>query len=85
MGERSIMLHALKSRLATDVSITIGKENRIRELEPFAIVTRRFQSAGCGGLLGVLGPTRMAYGLVLALLDKTAEELQHIHIGENRS
>jgi heat-inducible transcriptional repressor len=85
MGERSIMLNALKSRLAADVSITIGKENRIRELESFAIVTRRFQTSECDGLLGVLGPTRMTYGLVLALLDRTAEELQHIHIGDDRS
>jgi len=85
MGERSIMLNALKSRLAADVSITIGKENKIRELEPFAIVTRRFRSAGCDGLLGVLGPTRMTYGLVLALLDRTAEEMRHIHIGGDRS
>jgi heat-inducible transcriptional repressor len=82
MGERSIMLNALKSRLAADVSITIGKENRIRELEPFAIVTRRFQAGECDGLLGVLGPTRMTYGLVLALLDRTAEELHHVHIGD---
>lgn len=85
MGERSIMLNALKSRFAEDVSITIGKENRIRELEPFAIVTRRFQAAECDGLLGVLGPTRMTYGLVLALLDRTAEELQRIHIGDDPS
>lgn len=82
MGERSLMLHALKSRLDLPVSITIGKENRIRELEPFAIVTRRFQAAECDGLLGVLGPTRMTYGLVLALLDRTAEELRYIHIGD---
>jgi heat-inducible transcriptional repressor len=83
MGERSLMLNALKSRLDADISITIGKENRIRELEPFTIVTRRFQAAECDGLLGVLGPTRMTYGLVLALLDRTAEELHHIHIGED--
>ncbi len=83
MGERSLMLNALKSRLDADISITIGKENRLRELEPFAIVTRRFQAAECDGLLGVLGPTRMTYGLVLALLDRTAEELQHIHISED--
>ena len=82
MGERSIMLNALKGGLGSDVSITIGRENRIRELEPFAIVTRRFQASECDGILGILGPTRMAYGLVLALLERTTEELQHIHIDE---
>jgi heat-inducible transcriptional repressor len=82
MGERSIMLGVLKNRLVSDVSVTIGKENRMRELEDFAIVTRKFRTAECDGLLGVLGPTRMSYRLVFALLDRTAEELQHIHIVE---
>jgi heat-inducible transcriptional repressor len=84
MGERSIMLGVLKNRLVSDVSVTIGKENRIRELEDFAIVTQRFRTADCDGLLGVLGPTRMSYRLVLALLDRTAEELHHIRIVEER-
>jgi len=82
MGERSLMLNVLRNRLASDVSVTIGTENRVRELEDFAIVTRRFRTADCDGLLGVLGPTRMAYRLVLALLERTAEELHHVHIGE---
>ncbi|MGD1048463.1 MAG: heat-inducible transcriptional repressor HrcA [Candidatus Krumholzibacteriaceae bacterium] len=82
MGERSIMLNVLKGRLLADVSVTIGAENRVRELEDFAIVTRRFRTAECDGLLGVLGPTRMAYRLVFALLDRTADELYHVHIAQ---
>jgi transcriptional regulator of heat shock response len=82
MGERSIMLNVLKARLAANVSVTIGRENRVRELEDFAVVTRRFSTADYDGLLGVLGPTRMTYRLVLALLDRTAEELHHVHIAE---
>ncbi|MDD4858075.1 MAG: heat-inducible transcriptional repressor HrcA [Candidatus Krumholzibacteria bacterium] len=82
MGERSIMLNVLKGRMTENVSVTIGSENKVRELEDFAVVTRRFRTADCDGLLGVLGPTRMAYRLVLALLDRTAEELHHVHISE---
>jgi heat-inducible transcriptional repressor len=83
MGERSIMLGVLKSRLEENVSVTIGRENKVQELEDFAIVTRRFKAADCDGLLGVLGPTRMSYKLVLALLNRTAEELCHVHIKED--
>ncbi len=82
MGERNIMLGVLKNRLDDDVSVTIGRENRMRELEDFAIVTRRFRTADCGGIVGVLGPMRMPYRLVLSLLDTTVEELTHIQIGE---
>jgi heat-inducible transcriptional repressor len=82
MGEKSIMLRVLKNRLESGVSITIGRENKVHELEDFAIVTRRFKAASCDGLLGVLGPTRMSYRLVLALLDTTVEELHNVHIRE---
>jgi heat-inducible transcriptional repressor len=82
MGERNIMLGVLKNRFESDVSVTIGRENRMRELEDFAIVTRRFRTADCEGILGVLGPMRMSYRLVLSLLGTTAEELAHIQIGE---
>jgi len=82
MGERSIMLNVMRNRLETDVAVTIGRENRVRELEDFAIVTRRFRTPDCSGLLGILGPTRMSYRLVLALLDRTAQELHHIHVVE---
>jgi heat-inducible transcriptional repressor len=76
------MLNVLKSRMTANVSVTIGRENKVRELESFAVVTRSFRTADCDGLLGVLGPTRMAYKLVLALLDRTAEELHHVRISE---
>ncbi len=82
MGERTIMLGVLKNRLDTDLSVTIGRENRIAELEDFAIVTRRFRTSDCDGILGVLGPMRMSYRQVLSLLDTTVEELTHIQIGE---
>lgn len=75
MGERTIMLNVLKNRLGADVAVTIGRENRIPELEDFAILTRRFRAADCDGILGVLGPVRMSYRLVLSLLDATVEEV----------
>lgn len=82
MGERTIMVGMLKSRLDMDVAVTIGRENRLRGLEDFAIVTRRFRTAGCRGILGVLGPMRMPYRLVLSLLDTTADELSNIQMDD---
>ncbi len=75
MGERSILLDVMRNRLKHDMLVTIGRENEFEELEDFSIVTRRFSTAGCNGLLGVLGPTRMSYQLVFALLSATAEEI----------
>jgi heat-inducible transcriptional repressor len=76
MGERRLMLDVLRHRLNREMVVTIGHENEFEELADFSIVTHRYSTADCSGLLGVLGPTRMSYGLVLALLSTTAEELR---------
>ena len=81
MGERSRILSVLKGRMGSDVTVTIGKENKVQELEDFTLVTRRFASTGCDGVLGILGPTRMTYGLVFSLLDRIAGELDRVHVG----
>ena len=81
MGERSLILNVLKSRMAEDVTVTIGRENKVEELEDFTLVTRRFANPECNGILGILGPTRMTYTLVLSLLDRIAEELYRVQVG----
>jgi heat-inducible transcriptional repressor len=80
MGERSRILSVLRGRMGSDITVTIGRENKVEELEDFALVTRRFASAGCDGVLGILGPTRMTYGLVFSLLDRIAGELHRVHL-----
>ncbi len=74
------MLSVLKGRMGSDVTVTIGRENKVRELEDFSLVTRRFASAGCDGVLGILGPTRMTYGLVFSLLERIAGELHRVNL-----
>lgn len=76
MGERHLMLSVMRNRLDEEMVVTIGSENGFEELTDFSIVTHRFSAADHSGLLGVLGPTRMSYQLVLALLSATAEELR---------
>lgn len=82
MGERSRMLRLLKSRCEEDVVVTIGSENEEEGLEEFSVVTRRFDAGACGGVLGILGPTRMSYQMVLSILNRMAEELHQIEIKE---
>ena len=80
MGERHLMLSAMKSRLEKDVEITIGSENEMNELSDFSLVTRRFEIDNYDGVLGILGPTRMQYNRVLSLLIRMAAELQRLEI-----
>lgn len=78
MGKRGLILKVLKNRLKHEKLVTIGGENDLEELEGLSIVTRRFRTGDCSGLLGILGPTRMAYRSVLSLLSGMAEELQRV-------
>jgi len=80
MGERSLMLDVMRHRLPHDELVTIGRENELEELSDFSIVTRRFVTGECSGLLGVLGPMRMSYSRVLYILDGMAEELHRVKI-----
>ncbi len=76
MGERHLMLSVMRNRLNHEMVVTIGRENGFEELADFSIVTHRFSVGDHRGFLGVLGPTRMSYQRVLALLSATAGELR---------
>ncbi|UCF04453.1 MAG: heat-inducible transcription repressor HrcA [bacterium] len=78
MGEEGLMRQVLQRRMDHDFLITIGRENEVEELEDFSIITHRFTTGTCAGLLGILGPMRMSYNLVLSLLDRMAEELHRL-------
>ncbi|MBN1885215.1 MAG: heat-inducible transcription repressor HrcA [Candidatus Krumholzibacteriota bacterium] len=78
MGERRFMIDLMRNRLAHEVMVTIGHENGQDGLDDFSVVTRRFRTGEFDGLIGVLGPTRMSYAHVLALLDRLRGELHRL-------
>jgi len=78
MGERRFLIDLMRSRFDTEVKVTIGRENELDGLADFSVVTRRFRAGDFNGLLGVLGPTRMSYARVLALLDRLHGELRRL-------
>ena len=54
------------------VVVTIGDENDRRELRLCSLVTASYDIAGSQGVIGVVGPTRMPYDRVVALVDYAA-------------
>jgi|TARA_B100001971_G_scaffold213272_1_gene246107 heat-inducible transcriptional repressor len=65
-----------KSMRATGISIFIGEESGYSALTDCSIVTAPYESDGrCIGVLGVIGPTRMAYEKVIPVVDITARVL----------
>ncbi|NBX58307.1 MAG: heat-inducible transcriptional repressor HrcA, partial [Gammaproteobacteria bacterium] len=76
-NEKRDFLHLLDQSLhAEGVQIFIGKESGYQMLDECSVITAPY-SAGDGvmGVLGVIGPTRMAYERVIPIVDVTARLL----------
>jgi heat-inducible transcriptional repressor len=57
---------------AGGLSITIGHEHGDPRLEGFTVVTAGFNAGALSGVIGVIGPTRMPYDKVIALVAHTS-------------
>lgn len=54
------------------LSITIGNEHSDPRFEPFTVVTAEYHAGSLSGVIGVIGPTRMPYDKVIALVEHTS-------------
>ena len=58
------------------MQIFIGQESGYQILDDYSVVTAPYSSEqGVVGVLGVIGPTRMAYERVIPIVDLTAKVL----------
>ena len=60
---------------ASGISITIGQEHTDPRLEDFTVVTAEYRAGTLVGVIGVIGPTRMPYDKVIALVSHTSQLL----------
>ena len=71
LEQQNRFLPALSSHLrSTDgVQIIIGSENEWDDMKDVSMVVARYGQEGkIGGILGVIGPTRMQYGRAIAVV-----------------
>lgn len=75
--QRSALLDLLeKSHDANGINIFIGEESGYQALDECSVVTAPYHADGeLLGMLGVIGPTRMAYERVIPIVDITAKLL----------
>jgi heat-inducible transcriptional repressor len=76
-NEKRDILHLLDQSLrAEGVQIFIGQESGYQILDDYSVVTAPYSSdQGVVGVLGVIGPTRMAYERIIPIVDLTAKLL----------
>ncbi len=76
---RDLLAGALSARSHQGgIQITIGGENRSEELAGFTLVTAEYRVGGLKGVIGVIGPTRMPYEKVCAIVDHTSSLVNRI-------
>ncbi len=63
---------------APGISITIGAEHDDPRLEDFTVVTAEYHIGPLAGVIGVIGPTRMPYDKVIALVSHTSRLLSDL-------
>src|SRR2546429_671926 len=69
---RDLLREALATRLGRGLTITIGTEHQDPKLAPFTLVTASYRLGPLAGVIGVMGPTRMPYDKIVALVDHTS-------------
>ena len=69
---RDLLKRVVGARPAGGMNITIGVENDDPALSNFTLVTSEYRSGDLKGVIGVIGPTRMPYERVVALVDTTS-------------
>ena len=60
------------------LQITIGGEHGATPLSDFTLVTAEYRVGGLKGVIGVIGPTRMPYEKVIAIVDYTSSLVNRI-------
>ena len=77
---RDVLVRALSARNHQEggLQITIGGENAQEELSDFTLVTSEYCIGGLKGVIGIIGPTRMPYEKVIAIVDSTSSLVNRI-------
>jgi len=84
LESKEILIHLFdQNDAAGDLSITIGEENREELIRYCSLITASYHIGAISGTLGVLGPTRMRYSKVVALVDFMAKVLGQVLTDEN--
>jgi heat-inducible transcriptional repressor len=75
---RDVLQRALAMRRSPGLFVTIGAENIDPKLTQFTIVTSAYRSESLSGVIGVMGPTRMPYQKVIALVEYTSRLMTNL-------
>jgi heat-inducible transcriptional repressor len=72
----NLIVHLFDNETATEeVSIRIGRENQLHHMEQCSVVSASYSIGNIRGAVGLVGPTRMNYPRMVALVDQISQRL----------
>jgi heat-inducible transcriptional repressor len=77
--DEDIIVHILeKSGEKNEVFISIGSENENIKLTDYSFITKEYSFGETRGILGIIGPKRMEYSKVIAIIDYMSKMLSEM-------
>jgi len=74
-----VISSVLMENIGKGITVSIGEENQYEEMKDCSVVTATYKIGEKQiGTIGVIGPTRMEYSKVIAVLDLTARTLSEV-------
>lgn len=70
--DKEILMHVFERKMENpldQVVISIGRENELPRMEEYSLVTKEYLIGDVRGRLGVIGPKRMEYSKIVAMVD----------------
>ena len=73
--DKNIIIHIMEKQEkgGDDIFISIGKENKDQKLDEYSFITKEYHYGETSGTLGIIGPKRMEYSKVVAIVDYIAK------------
>lgn len=76
--DKDIIVHILEKsgeNQKDDIYISIGSENKSKKLQEYSFISKEYNVGETHGTLGIIGPKRMEYSKIVAIVDYMAKML----------
>jgi heat-inducible transcriptional repressor len=65
----------LTEKTSQDIVVKIGSENEEVDMSEYSLITKSYKLKDMKGYIGILGPKRMEYGKLIAVVNYASEIL----------
>lgn len=85
LEEREVLLNIIGDAGSGETDISIGTENELEEMKNCSVIKTSYKVGDdVYGTIGIIGPTRMDYGQVIAVLNGMAKNIENIMNSTNK-